>query len=459
MAFLADYIKIQERFARSANLERDSDCIEPLSGYVVTSRALEVIKRIADVANSSNSGGAWALTGPYGSGKSSLAVLIDAAFGPEGAARSRALKQIDQASKVVGDSIRNAHEFHRTEDSGFFRGVVSGSREPVAQTISRALRTAVNRRACSHRISKTLIQTIVDATEYDLKSNGKSTAKIVETARRLASESPLLLIVDEFGKNIEAIEDDTQADPYLLQQIAEAGQAAGLPIFFLTLQHLSFENYMTESDHFARIEWEKVRGRFEDIAFFESSKETRYIISTVFQVDDERLKLRIDRWADSQTKLFRSLGIADLLDPKTIASCYPLHPFSTLLLPELCSRYGQHERTLFSFLTSPHAASATSFLAKTSLPNRGRLPSLQLDAVYDYFVSTESQGATTTTRLQRLQEIALRIRDLHGFTPEEMKLVKTVAMLNLISIGGTVRASSQLLSLVGGPFCEYSFSP
>ena len=82
MTILADHISVLGRFTRSANLERDIDRPEPLDGYVVTARALDVVERVAAVAASGPAGGAWSLTGPYGSGKSSLALLLDAAFGP-----------------------------------------------------------------------------------------------------------------------------------------------------------------------------------------------------------------------------------------------------------------------------------------------------------------------------------------------------------------------------------------
>ena len=82
MTVLADHIAVLSRFARSANLERDVDRPEPLDGYIVTARALDVVERVAAAAASGPAGGAWSLTGPYGSGKSSLALLLDAAFGP-----------------------------------------------------------------------------------------------------------------------------------------------------------------------------------------------------------------------------------------------------------------------------------------------------------------------------------------------------------------------------------------
>ena len=57
MPTLADHIRILPRFARSANLERDSGRSEPLEGYVVTARALDAVERILTVAATQPAGG------------------------------------------------------------------------------------------------------------------------------------------------------------------------------------------------------------------------------------------------------------------------------------------------------------------------------------------------------------------------------------------------------------------
>ena len=150
----------------------------------------------------------------------------------------------------------------------------------------------------------------------------------------------------------------------------------------------------------------------------------------------------------------RRLGIADLADPAAVASCYPLHPLASLVLPELCSRYGQHERTLFSFLTGPDPASAASFLARTDLPARGRLPSLGLEAVYDYFVASGALSVRATGRSSRWTEIATRLRDAHGLSAPQRRLAKTIAVLNLVATSGTLRASRKVLDLAEGDVDE-----
>ncbi len=455
MATLADTISVSGRFARSANLERDLARPEPLDGYVVTARALDVVERVAATAATGSAGGAWSLTGPYGSGKSSLALLLDAAFGGRSQLQRSALRLVDDASEAAGDLVRRAHRHHGTTNRGFHRGLATAAREPLNHTVLRALHSAVQRRhnaptpppADTLAAASTLTTALADAAEKDPRRTGPSPSALVEIARRLAEDSPLLLIVDEFGKNLEAVRDGGEADPYLLQQLAEAGQGSGLPIFVVTLQHLSFEDHLAGADGPQRREWAKVQGRFEDVSFVESAGQTRALIGTVFNVEDQAVGARIDRWARPYADTMRALGIADLADPAAVASCYPLHPLAALVLPELCSRYGQHERTLFSFLTSPHAASASSFLSATNLPARGPLPSLGIEAVYGYFVGTGALNIASARQSSRWTEIATRLRDSHGLTPPQSRLAKAIALLNLVSTTGIIRASRQILAL------------
>lgn len=455
MSKLATSISVRARFARSANLERDLERHEPLDGYIVTSRALDVVGRIAETAATGPAGGAWSVTGPYGSGKSSLALLIDAAFGGDSAVRQEALRLIDESSREVGTQIRSSHRRHGTERRGFHRGLVTAGREPLNRTVLWALHSAVLRSygkipsRTAFRASAALKTALADAESDDPRRTGPSPSALVDIARCLAVDVPLLLVIDEFGKNLEAIRDSGDADPYLLQQLAEAGQGSGVPIFVLTLQHLSFEDHLAGTGSVQRREWAKVQGRFEDIAFVESARQTRALIGTAFSVDDGSLRARINRWANGEAKTMQVLGIADLADPLTVASCYPLHPLAALVLPELCNRHGQHERTLFSFLTSQHRASASSFLNQTDVPAQGPLPTIGLDAVYDYFVDGSALQIESAGVSGRWNEIATRLRDAHGLTPPQKRLAKAVALLNLVSTTGTFRASAAILARTG----------
>ena len=118
---------------------------EPLEGYVPTARGLDVIERVATVASRGTAGGAWSVTGPYGSGKSSLGLLLDAAFGGESLLRRESMRLIGDASAPAAELLKRAHSRHGTEMQGFHRAVVTATREPLAVTVTRALHSAVCR--------------------------------------------------------------------------------------------------------------------------------------------------------------------------------------------------------------------------------------------------------------------------------------------------------------------------
>ena len=443
-AVLADRIAVHGRFARSANVERDAGLPEPLDGYVVTARALDVVERITSAACHGTAGGAWSLTGPYGSGKSSLALLLDAAFGPPTSIRDAALHLIGEASSDAEAAVRGAHDRHRTWNTGFHRGVVTANRESISLTLLRSLQVAYGRSPSrSAGVGPLLRRALAEAESRDPVRAAPSPTSVVRIARAMAEEGPLLLVLDEFGKSLEAARDG-QGDPYVLQQLAEAGQGSGLPIFLLTLQHLSFGEYLEGGDGQGREEWVKVQGRFEDVPFVESAAQVRALIGSAFVALDGHMTRRIARWADAQAKAMRSLGIGDVADSEHIASFYPLHPLVALVLPELCNRYGQHERTLFSFLAGRHPAGASRFLTETSIPSRGLLPSLGLESVYDYFVGRDASAASRHIP-GRWTEVATRMRDASGLTSRQTRMAKRIGVLNLISSTGVVRASRELL--------------
>ena len=450
MPLLADHIRIRPRFAKSANLERDAGRAQPLEGYIVTSRALEAVERMLTVASSQHAGGAWSLTGPYGSGKSSLALLLDALLGPDGATRDTAVGLLEAANSEMADLAWAAHDNHDTQETGFRRGLVTAAREPLNRTILRALHSAVlgafGRIPCARQFpaAGALKAAIGDDASEDPRRTGPSPGALIEVAKCLAEDRPLFLVIDEFGKNLEAIADSSDGDPYLLQQLAEAGQGSGLPIFLMTLQHLSFEDYLSHTDGPQRREWAKVQGRFETVAYVESASQTRAFIGTVFRAHT-KIRGRIKQWAAQQASTMRSLGIAELTDPDVVASCYPLHPLAAVVLPELCNRYGQHERTLFSFLTSADPASAASYLNATELPPESGLPSVGLAGVYDYFVASGTMAGVPVDQ-GRWTEIATRLRDAPNLTTAQRRLAKSVAVLNLVSTTGVVRASRRLLA-------------
>src|SRR5262249_43403410 len=85
----------------------------------------------------------------------------------------------------------------------------------------------------------------------------------------LNAHAPVLVIVDELGKNLEyAADRPSDGDLYVIQRLAEHFSSdlrfsGGV----LTLAHLAFDDYLLSAGDARRREWRKIHGRFEDIPF------------------------------------------------------------------------------------------------------------------------------------------------------------------------------------------------
>jgi hypothetical protein len=450
---LIEFRQPHERFARSINVERDAGS-NAVEGYLPTGRAIDAIERLAGALNHDDIEVAFSITGPYGSGKSSLAVVIDALFGPvDDSARKSVDELVKGSSAGAYESIDAARRHFGAHERGFFRAVVTAQREPIISTVLRALQHGVDRYdpAAKFKIQYTKIRKRISILA---STNGAERSAIdIRTIRGLIEDlgkiAPVLLLIDEFGKNLEAFADSrSDADLFLLQELAEWSRGGdGLPLALITLQHMAFDEYAESATSSQRREWAKIQGRFEDIVYVDSNAQTRRLISASFSAPAKSFSRVVSKWANEQSEELSTLGLIDLsAESEIVERCWPLHPLSLALLPDLCERYGQNERTLFSFLAGHEPLAIPALMAKIRWDEKSDLPSIRLDHVYDYFVESASTMVGVSAAASRWIEIDTRLRDARGLTDPQLRVLKSVGLLNLISAGGTLRASRELIA-------------
>lgn len=444
---LADAIVLRQRFIRSANVERDSEPSDE-SGYIPTGRSLEVLRRFVKSCIDPSATRAWALTGPYGAGKSSFALFLDSLVGAAREPGWRAARDVlAEADPALAEELVQALAALGADDDGFLRAVVTAQREPASVTLARAFGVAAERRwgrkppAAVRRALNEL-------------SSGDSARSLQRVAEKMSAEAPLLILVDEFGKNIEHFVDgDPDGDLFVLQELAELTARRSSRVFVLTLQHLALDEYVSRASDVQRREWGKVQGRFEEVSFVESGSGLLRLVEAALDTGAMSPSMRdnIARWASSAERRCRELGISttSIGSVDTIANCYPIHPVALAAIPELCTRFGQHGRTLFSFLASGEPKSVRAFLESESTCD-DTLPTVGLDRVYDYFVESATSMVAAATEGSRLLEIATRIREAQGLDERDERCIKVVGLLNLISAGGALRASAAMVTYALG---------
>jgi hypothetical protein len=416
-------VRIDQRFARSANVERDRSARD-LEGYIPTARALDVLGRVVSGLEGVEASRAISVTGPYGSGKSSLGIFMGALFGPEGSARKTADRLLEAAEPELARRLAAVRS--RVGSRGFVFAPVVAQREPITATLLRALKVGVGRYLDSARNPRR--SAAFKAVE---EADGTPTASELQALLEgLTSIAPIVLLVDEFGKNLEQFvaTGGNEDDLFVLQELAEwSAGATTNPLVLLTMQHLAFEDYAAGASTAQRREWSKVQGRFADVPFVESPAQSQALIATIFTTT-----ATLDRWTSGMQRAVETLGLADQLHVD-LEDLFPLHPLTAAVLPEL------------SFRAGPDPGAVPSFLSSTALGRTTDLASVRLDGVYDFFLEAASTMVAASSSASRWLEIETRIRDAIGLADAELRLLKSVAVLNLVTAGGVLRASRDLL--------------
>jgi len=448
---IQDYIKIDTVYTRSINLERDIDSSTIIKAYIPTSRSLLTLRRITNTLNEEDMPRSWALVGPYGSGKSSFAVYLAHLFDdPRHETTRSALKVCSNEDKNISNDIYN----HTVDSRGYLSILLTGTPEPLGQRFVTSLRDAVIRYwdplpGCS--------PSILDKLKDAANQRNITTHEILTLVEevRVAVETQdgkgLLIIFDELGKFLEYEARHYGAnDIYLLQALAEmAVTGRKTNIYVFTLMHQGFEQYARGLGEGLRNEWTKIQGRFENIPFLESTEQTLRIISKAFvnklpEASQEAVTVACKTMA---SVLAREKALPGSLDQETAAhlfsQCYPLHPVTVLILPILCQKMAQNERTLFSYLGSKEQHGLKDSLTRLQKADDWVMPG----EIFDYFILNQPAVLTDPTTHRRWAEVITAIERLGDAPLNQIELLKTIGLLNIIGGQGGFKASKNIITL------------
>ncbi|WP_197701740.1 ATP-binding protein [Micromonospora echinospora] len=436
-------IRIVSSQLRSTNLERD--VIDAQLGPIyIGVRAQDMLDRVTAALEDRTRTRAWALTGPYGTGKSTQALLIAALLGRDAARRAEADRRLAAASTTLAERFAAARE--RCAPNGMIGAIATARRESLFDTLARALRNGAAQAWPTRRTPKSVTAALTDLDAPDAGSE-----HIIAAVRALCSDSPLLLVIDEFGKSLEHLAArgefaDGQADVFLLQELAEAGAGTrGLPLHLLTLQHLSFGDYASRATNLQSREWAKIQGRFEDITMTTHLGDAVHLIQRTLdhsEVSPEAATL-IRNHAESAEQVWTAQGLDGVMaaDADLFASVYPLHPLTVAVAPLLAGQIGQHDRSLTGFIASDEPHTVARFLAQHSRKAPSRASTVRLADVFDFFLGAGRTTLLASANASRWIEIDTRISEANGLPEDDQEVLKTIGLLNLVDASGALRAS------------------
>ena len=211
----------------------------------------------------------------------------------------------------------------------------------------------------------------------------------------------------------------------------------------MTILHQAFELYAEHVGKSQQEEWAKVQGRFEDIAFLESTEQVLRLVGTALEKRSDVVREDLLNPAINLELKPRQLDQNDFIH--LLESCLPLHPTVALLSGPIFRRFAQNERSLFAFLSSSEPNGLQDFLSLQHY-NGSVLPTFSLADLYDYLNATQGNRLYTSQTGKKWAEIESTIDQLADPFPMVVQLIKTIGLLGVANEPSpNLKASEELL--------------
>jgi len=394
---LASLLRIHPRHMRSVHLERDFSDSSSSLGYVLTPVASEALQRISTAFRKDSTQRAFRISGDYGSGKSAFGLAL--ARISEGAVRAlpRDLQPFCQRNHVQPR-------------------LATGDHEPLGTTVLRAMGIRLPR------------------------GSKPTTDEVLSKVRRAISQARakgykgVLLILDELGKNLEfAAQNPELDDIFLLQRLAEeAARSGDQPFIIVVMLHQGIAAYAAGLDSTARREWDKVAGRLEEIIYTHPLEQFVTLVGATLNVNIKGLPHAV---LDQATKamiaavhlgLYGSSAASDL--GKLGPSIFPFHPTVLPVLVRTIRKFGQNERSLFSFISASEPMGLQHYIQFAG----SKLAPYRVPELFDYVKQNLSASASAGSSFLHWGYIDSLLASVSFENSEEEKVFKSIALLNLL---------------------------
>ncbi|RWJ04462.1 MAG: ATP-binding protein [Mesorhizobium sp.] len=413
-----------------------------LESYIVTPPMTDALHRMLASLRDGSKRRAWRITGDYGVGKSTMALVL--------------ARLLSDPSGNDAQRLANAIGWKRaTAEKKLLPVLVTGSRESIAAAVARGVRESLTQQNVADVVNARL-ETALQACETT--GTLRALEQLITQLVRRAAEHDLgvLLVIDELGKLLEyAAMNPDQEDVFALQRLAEmAARSNNNPLLLVGILHQGFQAYAERLPLALRHEWDKVAGRFEEIVFDQPLVHTAALAAGALGVDRVKLSEAVKAQAEAALEQAARIGWLGgrgfALDP---ASFYPLHPALLPAMVRFFSQFGQSERSLFGFLLSSEPMGLQAYAASTRL-GTGWFDVAQF---YDYARSTFGHRLSAANYQNQWLRIVATIDGCVDASSLELKVLKTVGILNLLDADDLMPTSQSVvacLSMFGSDAVE-----
>jgi hypothetical protein len=417
---LSDIVQISRQYQRSIRVDADIGRADALFGYICHATAIAVVGGICKQVISTNQR-CFTWTGPFGGGKSSLAVALASALHPDESLRAKAREVLRLDSNPAFDRAFPVKE-------GWLIVPAVGRRGSVVAELYAALRRAQGKTVDGR--NKPNAQALI--------------AAFLEEAKNRPRDG-VLVIIDEMGKFLEASALGSGDDVYFFQELAEAAARSEGRLVVVGVLHQSFVQYSARLGIDTRDDWAKVQGRYVDLPFVAASDEVVELIGRAIEAKGRPSWVLAAAKTTAEAIRSRRPSVGQNF-AKALEVCWPLHPAMAALLGPISKRqFGQNERSTFGFLSSVEPHGFRSYLNST-LVNEASW--YRPSDYWDYLRSNLEPAILASPDGHRWSQAVEAVERAEAKTGDALlvSLIKNIAVIDLFRNGSGLTADAAVIA-------------
>lgn len=368
----------------------------------------------------------------------------------------------NSALKILSDFNKGFHSFsiigsYGTGKSSFlwaFQQTLTSNNKIFDLTLPNGIKSVevINLVGDYHSLIDSFNETL--SIKDDFTSNQKLFDAIFQKYLTIGNNGLLVIVIDEFGKFLEyAANNNPEKEMYFIQQLAEFINDPNRNILLLTTLHQGLESYASNLSDTQKNEWRKVKGRLQEITFNEPVEQLLTLASTHFvgclgETKESSYSKSLVKLQEKQ-KIF---SVKETYFKGLKNTLFPLDIFSAYTLTLALQKYGQNERSLFSFLQASDDLGLNNFIENNS--------HFSIPSVYDYLLSNFYNVLTTKASLDfsnwnSIKTSLQRIEVIDGINHEVAEsIVKTIGLLHIFSSKGAKIDDFFIVSYLSDKYSE-----
>ncbi len=417
---LSEIVQISHQYQRSIRVDADIGRADALSGYICHATATAVIDGMCKQLSGTNQR-CFTWTGPFGGGKSSLAVALASALHPDKNLRTKARKALHLDSKPAFDESFPVRK-------GWLLVPAVGRRGSVIADLHASLRRAQGRNVDGR--SKPNAQSLI--------------TELLEEAKCRPHDGALV-IIDEMGKFLEASALGSGDDVYFFQELAEAAARSEGRLVVVGVLHQSFAQYAARQGIDTRDDWAKVQGRYVDMPFVAASDEVVELIGRAIEAKERPPWMHDASVAIAEAIRLRRPAVGNNF-ANALERCWPLHPAMAALLGPISKRqFGQNERSTFGFLSSVEPYGFRSYLNATL---KSEASWYRPSDYWDYLRSNLEPAILASPDGHRWSQAVEAVERAEAKTGDALlvSLIKNIAVIDLFRNGSGLAADAAVIA-------------